>query len=120
MPSSRSRSRTMLRAPARGPRCEWTPSTRAGGNTRRDRDSLRRSEVSLESRDSVSRATPLGHALSGNLLGGLTAVQITILVDELAVDPDAARRHGVDLMSYTREQEPEVADGAACCACPRS
>lgn len=44
------------------------------------------SEVSLESRFGIESDT-IGARIIGNLLGGLTAVQITILVDELAVDP---------------------------------
>ena len=54
-----------------------------------------RSEVFLESRFGLE-SDSIGARLIGGILGGLTAVQITILVDEIAVDPDA-----LDLMSYT-------------------
>ena len=48
------------------------------------------------SRDSVLLPSPIGARLIAARLGGLTAAQITILVDEIAIDQDA-----LDLMSYT-------------------
>ena len=52
-------------------------------------------EVSLESRYSVE-SDSIGARLISSTLGGLTVMQITILVDEFASDPDA-----LDFMSYT-------------------
>ena len=61
-----------------------------------------RSEVSLESRFGIARDS-IGARLVGAILGGMDTVQITILVDELAVDADA-----LDLMSYTVWCRPEL------------
>ena len=52
-------------------------------------------EVSLESKHGVE-SDSIGARLVSSTLGGLTAMQITILVDEFASDPDA-----LDFMSYT-------------------
>ena len=61
-----------------------------------------RSQVSLESRFGIARDS-IGARLVGGVLGGLDTVQITILVDEIAVDADA-----LDLMSYTVWCRPEL------------
>lgn len=60
------------------------------------------SEVSLESRFIIASES-IGARLIAGMLGGLTAVQITILVDEIASDPDA-----LDLMSYTFWSNPKL------------
>ena len=61
-----------------------------------------RSEISLESRFGIG-SDSIRARLIGNIFGGLTIVQITVLVDEIAVDPDA-----LDLMSYTFWCDPEL------------